>query len=227
MKDRLVPLIGISGAAGAGKDTLARGIAAVDVYAITHFADPIKVALNAMFGWSMAHWADRDWKETPMPWLSQMLTKGDDVPVAARGEFRHPSPRYLAQTLGTEWGRDMIDPEIWLKIMQQKFNKISKVARLEQGRIMGMGLIVPDVRFDNEAQWIRDEGGLLIHVERPDLEKISESSHSTEAGFDPALITEVIYNDGPPSKMIKETRKILWEFSGFSPEHAPLPLVST
>ena len=193
---RLKPLIGICGPAGSGKDTLADGIAAMDIYFKYAFADPIKAAINIMFGFGPAHWENRGWKEEVLPWIGV-------------------SPRTLAQSLGTEWGRDMVDQELWLKIAQQKFAKIDGTARMEHGRILGLGMIIPDVRFDNEAQWIKDAGGLLLKIDRPSME-ISESSHATEAGVDPALIDAVIVNDGPPSVMVMAARKVLWESSGVS-----------
>ena len=201
---RLKPLIGICGPAGSGKDTLADGIAATDVYVKHNLADPIKAALNAMFGWGPAHWENRDWKEEPVPWLEI-----EDV-----GPF--VSPRFLAQTLGTEWGRERIDPEIWLKIAQRKYAKIAGAGTMSGGRIVGMGMIIPDIRFENEAAWIKDEGGLLFEVQRPGHEAISESEHASERGVPIKYIDAVIINDGPPSKMISEARKILWASSGFS-----------
>lgn len=207
---RLKPLIGICGAAGSGKDTLAQGIAAMDVYFVYSLADPIKAAINAMFGFGPVHWEDRDWKEKPIPWLSEPDFEGVAYPI---------SPRTLAQTLGTQWGREMVDPEIWLKIADHKFQKISNVGRLESGRIMGLGMIVPDIRFENEARWIRENDGLLLKVVRPGQETISENSHATETGLDilcPELIDAVVTNDAPPSKMIMEARRILWESSGLS-----------
>lgn len=172
----------------------------MDIYFVYHFADPIKAAINAMFGFGPVHWENREWKEAAIPWL------GPD-PI---------SPRSLAQTLGTEWGREMIDEEVWLKIAQQKFAKVNTSATLDSGRIVGLGMIIPDVRFENEAQWIKDAGGLLLNVERPGQEIISESSHATEAGLDPALFDAVIVNDGPPSLMVMAARRILWESSGLS-----------
>jgi len=207
---RLKPLVGICGPAGSGKDTLAEGISAIDVYFVYHFADPIKAAINVMFGFGPVNWTDRDWKEEPIPWLERTPRGGHDW------ENRNPSPRYLAQTLGTEWGRDIIDQHIWLKIAQQKFARVNTTARMESGRIMGLGMIIPDVRFNNEAQWIKTAGGLLLQVERPGQEIISENSHASEAGIDPALVDHVIVNDGPPSKMVMEGRKLLWESSGLS-----------
>lgn len=211
---RLKPLIGICGPAGSGKDTLADGIAAMDVYFKYAFADPIKAAINVMFGFGPVHWQNREWKEEPMPWLSRQLTR-EDVPEVpgAIGEFACPSPRSLMQSLGTDWGRDMVDQELWLKIAQQKFAKVNTTAQMQGGRIIGLGMIIPDVRFNNEAQWIKDAGGLLLQIDRPSLEPISENSHASEAGLDPALIDAVIVNDGPPSVMIMAARKVLWESS--------------
>ena len=59
------------------------------------------------------------------------------------------TPRHMMQTLGTEWGRHMIDGDIWVKAF----------ARLNAG----MCVIVPDVRFENEAALVR-EHGVLIHL---------------------------------------------------------------
>lgn len=59
------------------------------------------------------------------------------------------TPRHMMQTLGTEWGRHTIDNDIWVKAF----------ARLNAGRCV----IVPDVRFNNEADLVR-EHGILIHM---------------------------------------------------------------
>lgn len=206
---RLKPLIGICGHAGSGKDTLAEGIAKTDVYFVYHFADPIKAAINVMFGFGPVHWENREWKEEAIPWLINTTSKDPMDPAGI-------SPRYLAQTLGTEWGRNLIDGNIWLKIAQKKFERVSSTAEMKGGRILGLGMIIPDVRFENEAQWIRDAGGLMLEVIRPGQDIISENSHASEAGFDPALIDATITNDGPPSLMVTEARRILWESSGLS-----------
>ena len=50
----------------------------------------------------------------------------------------------LLQLLGTEIGRDLVGPDIWVKVLEEKIHK-------EQIRI----LLVTDVRFENEARWIK------------------------------------------------------------------------
>jgi hypothetical protein len=187
------PLIGICGAANSGKDTLAEGIAKIDVCVIYHFADPIKNALNAMFGWGPVYWENREWKERSIEWLGT-------------------SPRVLAQTLGTEWGREIIDQEIWLKIAQQRWKRVAESAMLGKGGRLVLGaLIIPDVRFPNEAKWIKDEGGILFEVNRPGVEPVAQ--HASEGADLSPWIDYTILNDGPPSQMISNARELIWQES--------------
>lgn len=132
-------LIGITGYAGSGKDTFADHLVDICRYQKLSFATPIKEALNAIFGWSMRDWNSRRWKESPRP------------------EANGKTPRYLAQTLGTEWGRDTIDPDIWVKLT------------LERARISPRPVVIADVRFPNEANLIRENGGVLVRIERPEI----------------------------------------------------------
>jgi len=194
------PLIGICGPANSGKDALAEGIARIDVCVIYHFADPIKNALNAMFGWGPAHWLDRDWKEKPIPWLAE------------RYSTMEVTPRTLAQTLGTEWGRDMIHPDLWLKIAQQKWKRVAENASLGKGGRLILGaLIIPDVRFPNEAQWIKDEGGILFEINRPGIEPVA--AHSSENADLSQWIDYTILNDRRISDMVSNARELIWQDS--------------
>ena len=72
----------------------------------------------------------------------------DDAKAVIDERFCY-TPRHMMQILGTEWGREMIHGNIWVEAF----------ARLNAGRCV----IVPDVRFENEAELVR-EHGLLIHL---------------------------------------------------------------
>lgn len=74
------------------------------------------------------------------------------------------SPRRAAQLLGTEFGREL-DQNLWV-------NMVDKLPR---------PFVVTDVRFENEAAWVRKEG-VLIHISAPTTQTTSESSHASEAG---------------------------------------------
>jgi len=77
------------------------------------------------------------------------------------------SPRYLMQTLGTEWGRDTIHPDLWLRAAERHLE------------IINGPVVVPDIRMGNEAAWIRQQDGFVWHVRRPGV-STPEGGHKTE-----------------------------------------------
>lgn len=58
--------------------------------------------------------------------------------------------RKMMQTLGTEWGREAIGEDTWINLTKEK-GKGKKF------------LVISDVRFENEANFVR-ENGILLHV---------------------------------------------------------------
>lgn len=92
------------------------------------------------------------------------------------------SPRQLLQTLGTEWGRTCVRDDVWLILAQDALVR------------EGPGMIIPDIRFQNEADWIRKLGGRLIHISRKSAAPVA--SHSSEAGVDVQGGDIVLTNDG-------------------------------
>lgn len=169
------PLIGIAGRARSGKDTVANFIvAAIGGYRYS-FADPIR-AMLAPLGVDMSdpYWQAR--KEEPIPALGV-------------------SPRRMMQTLGTEWGRQLINPDLWLIMAHQ---------RLLQN---GPGMIIPDVRFDNEAAWIRKHGGRIIHVVRPDTKAVE--AHASEDGIEVQDTDARLFNSGTLEELQLSVRELL------------------
>lgn len=164
----LVPmLIGLCGFKGSGKDTVADYLVESFGFVKIQNADPIRRALAAMFEIDIATFTDVNVKELPLP------------------ELKDHSPRFLQQTLGTEWGRT-IDPDLWVWLAQQKINKYytSGVRHL----------VVSDVRFENEARAIKARGGVVWHVERPGI--VRTDGHPSEKGLPPEFIDLAIHNDG-------------------------------
>lgn len=93
--------------------------------------------------------------------------------------------RRLLQVLGTEVGRQAISDDIWLR------TGIDGVrARIDEGYNT---IVVTDVRFDNEARAIRELGGKIIEITRPDLP--DEDRHASEAGVSSELIDILLHND--------------------------------
>jgi hypothetical protein len=133
-------IIGFCGYAGAGKDTAAAAIKrAANVSGVAQrFSFADPMrAMLAALGVSHEHMTDRALKEQPVPGLGR-------------------SYRQLAQTLGTEWGRVCHGEDFWVKALAARIDRSPCDLAL-----------IPDVRFPNEAAWLKSIGGVLIRVNRP------------------------------------------------------------
>lgn len=92
------------------------------------------------------------------------------------------SPRQMMQTLGTEWGRELVDKDLWLTLAKNKL--------YQQGR----GMVVADVRFENESAFVRNMGGIVLHVEREQAAAVNAHASESKLIQDPS--DYVIDNSG-------------------------------
>jgi hypothetical protein len=176
--------IGITGLSGVGKDTLADHLVSVFGYTKYSLAQPIKDLLNTRFGWAPSDWLDRDWKE------SYYEEHGKNVQTDECF-----SPRTWAQWLGTEVGRNIGGVDVWVNLMAREWwlrNGSSHTARM----------VVPDVRFENEARRIHLLGGVVIRVIREDVAPVA--AHVSERGLDDSLVNVQVFNTGDINSYIKE-----------------------
>src|ERR1035437_3628076 len=151
-------LIGIHAPLNGGKDTAANYIQAKqpERYGRYAFAQPIKQACMMMFGFSKDQVEDRALKET----------------IDAFWNF---TPRKAMQLLGTEYGRDMLRKDVWIKRAEHEHIKNTSLKR---------GTIITDVRFENEAEWIRAQpNAMLIYITVPGLERDERYNHASEGGI--------------------------------------------
>lgn len=159
-------LVGFAGRARTGKDTAALYLERNYEFQRYGLADPIKLGARAMFGLTTEHERPEN-KEEIIPWLGV-------------------SPRQLWQWIGTDFGRNMVCDNVWLLIAER--------ALLNAYGLRFRGLVISDVRFENEASWIRSQGGAIIHLERADAPKVN--AHVSESGVQVNDRDYVIHNDG-------------------------------
>ena len=86
------------------------------------------------------------------------------------------TPRLLLQLLGTDCGRDIINPSIWVNALfadylpTVEFNGEPKQVKdgfeYPMKNLQYPNWIITDVRFPNEAKAIKDRGGIVIRVDR-------------------------------------------------------------
>lgn len=157
-------LIGLTGKAGSGKDTVANYLKKDHWWQSVAFADPIRAGMRAIIGLEDKHFQHPD-KEVVLP------------------EFGK-SPRQMMQTLGTEWGRECVNQDLWLILADKK---------IKQFHAQGFNVAVTDVRFENEAEFIRKQGGTIVHVHR-DVAG-TPHNHPSEAGVDYCEQDIIIFNN--------------------------------
>lgn len=138
-------LIALIGPAGCGKTTIAKYLEREKNYVHLKFADGLKNMLRSI-GLTEDE-LEGDLKEVP----SETLL----------GE----TPRHAMQTLGTEWGRNCINRNIWSNIFRLRTLKV-----FEQN----YNVVVDDLRFLNEAEVVKSLNGTIIRILRPSLDLENE-----------------------------------------------------
>lgn len=183
-------IIGVTGRAGAGKDTVHRILdeqfADYPVNRLA-FADLLKDSAMASLG--LKYQSANAFKQSG----SIEVRIGDT-------KFEVSGREYL-QRYGAEAHREIFGKNFWID---------AAFERLQKGVT-----IVTDVRFDNEAASIHEFGGSMWKVERPG-DEIKESDHSSEQGVSDALIDQFLINDGS----IDDLRtQVLWAWGGYRELH--------
>lgn len=127
-------IVGICGKKFSGKSMCAKHLVRTQGFECVGFAKPIKDAMYAL----------------GLTW-AQVQGDEKELPCALLGG---KTPRYAMQTLGTEWGRDTIHADLWIRSWMARAASFANV-------------VVDDVRFTNEVEAIRSAGGILIEIVTP------------------------------------------------------------
>jgi hypothetical protein len=177
-------LIAIAGRKGHGKDTAASGLP--DDFVNVKFAGPIKVMLDALLEYAGVD-ADK----------RHRMVEGDlkEVPTSI---LCGKTPRYVMQTLGTEWGRNLIGEEFWTTIFGRRIKQFDKV-------------VCTDMRFPNEVGYVHALNGITVRVERPGAAKTGGDEHPSETSIDTLPVDYVIQNDGTIADLALKLNGILIE----------------
>jgi hypothetical protein len=183
-------IIGLIGPKGSGKSLTAHAMEFLSTQVVRlRYAEGIKAMLRTllkMHGYTdeeITEYLDGTRKEVVIPELGR-------------------TARYLMQTLGTEWGRELVTPNIWVA---------ATIATAETLVAEGHAVVIDDVRpgaFRNEAQAIRDRAGVLVEVVRPGYHY--SENHDSEMPHD-VEPDHVIVNDGRPEDLLGPVEELLKE----------------
>jgi hypothetical protein len=140
-------IIGICGFIGSGKDTIADYLVNNHGFRRESFANTLKDAVSAVFGWDRMLLEGRtkearEWREQVDPWWAERL----DMP--------NLTPRWVLQYWGTEVCRKGFHDNIWIASLENKLRNSKD------------DIVISDCRFPNEIKSIKDAKGVVIRVVR-------------------------------------------------------------
>ena len=158
-------IIGVVGFIGSGKGTVG-DLLEQKGFVKDSFAKPLKDACSAIFGWP------------------RELLEGD-TEVSRKWREEHDSfwsekfgytftPRLALQLMGTEAGRNVFHQDIWV------------VSLLNRAK--GKNVVVTDVRFKNEINYIQQNGGIIVRVKRGEEPEWYKLAEDAAAGFSSAIM---------------------------------------
>jgi hypothetical protein len=180
-------LIAIHGFKQSGKDTLAALLVEEFGYQRIAFADRLKNAVHVIFGVdkSLLFGSDEDkQKLSPVRWedFSELRKPHPDHPIFL-------SIRELLQIFATEMCRDKI-PSIWYRYLPIDAQT---------------PMVVSDLRFKNEAQFLSEHNACLIKVERPG---INSTHHESEKGLPNGMMHHILQNDDSLENFLHQGREL-------------------
>jgi hypothetical protein len=139
-------IIGVCGFIGSGKDTVADYLVNLHHFRRESFANTLKDAVSAVFGWDRTMLEGRtkqarEWREQQDNWWTNRL----GIVI---------TPRWVLQNWGTEVCRNGFHDDIWIASLENKLRNSTD------------DVVISDCRFPNEIQAIKHSGGLVVRVVR-------------------------------------------------------------
>jgi hypothetical protein len=207
-------IIGFVGFIGSGKDTAADYLVNFHGFRRDSFANTLKDAVSAVFGWDRVLLEGRtkearEWREQVDTWWANRL----GIPEL--------TPRWVLQRWGTEVCRKGFHDDIWIASVENKMRKTTD------------NIVISDVRFPNEIKAIHNAGGLVVRIKRGDepewyqdavnmnagntnmswmisktrMEKLG--IHASETAWVGGNIDSTIFNDGTIDDLFTQIRNLL------------------
>jgi hypothetical protein len=195
-------VIGVTGPARAGKNTVARlllGFAEMD--------DTYGSAFELSMAGPLKHLVRELLEYMPLQYDPEYYVsdahKDEIIPEIG------VSPRVMLQTLGTDWGRKMINEDLWLETMLGRIEQVENLLPISESTDPADAewdnpplIVIPDVRFDNEAAMC----DYVIEVTRP--QKTGVPKHASEKGVAKKHVDFRIHNSGTRDKLRLTTHKV-------------------
>jgi len=114
---------------------------------------------------------------------------------------RHMTVREMLQKLGTEAMRNGLHNNVWVNALFADY-RAPKMSEDFPSK-----WLITDVRFENEAEAIKERGGILVRIKRSSSE--SSGSHPSETALDHYKFDYTIDNNGSMVDLVAAVRSFL------------------
>lgn len=192
-------LLGLAGQARSGKDTVASIVETILKEEVPElhihrdaFANRLKRSAANALGYKF------DTIEEYRDWSDHIKENCEVTVVDVQGNGKHTenkiSGRQFLQFYGTEAHREIFGSEFWVEALLENPPECDV-------------LVITDVRFPNEAEAIRELGGEVWEIRRP--ETSAEPTHASEQPLSDDLIDFRILNDRGLDELGELVRELL------------------
>jgi hypothetical protein len=171
-------IIGLCGLAGSGKSVVAKALVRNYGYVRRPFAYPLKCMLGAL----------------GIP--EEILDGPSSVKELPMERLGGKSVRYALQRLGTEWGRQMMGEDFWVKQWLATKPDYDLI-------------VADDCRFPNEAAAIKALGGIIVRIQRDGAGSKVGAGHLSETSMGGISVDCILVNDGDLSELEAAVAKIV------------------
>lgn len=202
-------IVGVSGKIGSGKDEFATTLMALQPEAnwqVKKFAGKLKQIATIITGVPIEKWEDPEFKKEIMPDEWNKVIDG----YLGHSSVRHMTYRELLQKLGTDAMRVGLHTNTWINALFADY-KPERIILPDDPTFIKEDFpnwIVTDVRFENEAQAIRDRGGKLIRLHRDE----DTGDHPSETALDNWKDWDAQIDNTGDLESFKEDIKFLAEY---------------
>lgn len=210
-------LLGLSGKSHSGKDTVADVLVNKFGFKKFSFASPLKEMCSKAFNVPLNYFYDVDLKDKKGNFIvvgrsssvsklfSEIRSHGFRISKDAKKGISDMiidrpflTPRELLQYVGTDVLRKHISDDIWLTITMRMANEIPQ------------NVVIPDCRFINELEAIKNNSGIIGKVIRPGVTNENARSHVSEKELN--IDFDIIFDNSCPLGAFQEQIELWYTF---------------
>lgn len=188
-------LIGICGEIGSGKSLIATYLKDALEFNEYAFANPLKDIAIAMGFEKKEVWGTQEQK-------------------MAINKYWGISAREFLQKFGTEIGRNLLPkiiPDMYMGNSGSPWIRLFEIhwKSLIEYKGENAKLVVSDVRFEDEAKTIKQNGGIIIRLIRQNKKSGGVHNHSSETSMKTINADYIIYNNGTKKELFEKIYNII------------------